>query len=93
MLESFVQVCRGPALLAFALVGCASSPAATAPSTSTPAAAAANSEACNEIAKACHRHDKEAGVIHDCHELGHAQNLEACLARRQQCLEACGQGH
>ena len=81
-------------------VACASDPApsASAPtSTGAPTPAATRTapatapDACSEIAGACHMHDKNEGAatIHECHELGHAHKLEACVARRQECLAAC----
>jgi hypothetical protein len=32
-----------------------------------------------------------AALIHECHELGHAHKLEACVARKQACLDACAE--
>ena len=79
--------------------------APTAPATSAPTAAVAPTasaptpstapDACSEIAGSCHEHDsKGAGAtkIHECHELGHAHKLEVCVARKQECLDACA-GH
>ncbi len=72
--------------------------APTAPATTTPASGAAAPtapDACSEIAGSCHEHDsKGAGAtkIHECHELGHAHKLDECVARRQECLDACA-GH
>lgn len=68
-------------------------PAASVPA-SAPTAPSATPDACNEIAKACHQHDKDGGgaAIHECHELGHAHKLEACVARRTECLDMCA-GH
>ena len=79
-----------------------SAPAATLPPPSSanatnPAAAAATPDACSEIAGFCHMHDSKgapgaaASLIHECHELGHAHKLEACVARKQECLDACAQ--
>ncbi len=70
--------------------------APTAPATSaTPPSTAP--DACSEIAGACHEHDAKAdggtaSIIHECHELGHAHKLQACVSRKQQCLDACA-GH
>ena len=79
-------------------------PAASMPTSAPPAAAAPTAsastpsiapDACSEIAGSCHEHDsKGAGAtkIHECHELGHAHKLDVCVARRQECLDACA-GH
>ena len=76
-----------------------SAPTAAAPSTPAPTASATAPstapDACSEIAGSCHEHDgKGAGAtkIHECHELGHAHKLDVCVARRQECLDACA-GH
>lgn len=46
--------------------------------------------ACKEISNACHAHDDGTpGPIHECHELGHGTNAEACAARRDECLALC----
>jgi hypothetical protein len=55
------------------------------------ATAPAAPDACSEIAGVCHMHDGKGGaaLIHECHELGHAHKLDACVARKQECLDAC----
>jgi hypothetical protein len=65
-----------------------SGPAASTPAIATPSAAP---DACSEIAGVCHMHDGKGGaaLIHECHELGHAHKLDACVARKQECLDAC----
>jgi hypothetical protein len=77
-----------------------SAPAATStavPSTTSSASPAATPDACSEIAGFCHMHDSKgaagagAALIHECHELGHAHKLEACVARKQACLDACAE--
>jgi hypothetical protein len=65
--------------------------AATAPAASAAPAAPAAPDACSQIAGVCHMHDGKGGaaLIHECHELGHAHKLDACVARKQECLDAC----
>ena len=71
-----------------------SAPTATAPPVGATSPSTAP-DACSEIAGACHEHDRKgsgATKLHECHELGHAHKLEACVARKQECLDACA-GH
>lgn len=92
-------------IISFVWLGCAGSAPATSappsvPAPSPPPVAAVGQpsgapDACSEIAGSCHEHDAKSGgspVIHACHELGHAHKLDACVARRQECLNACA-GH
>jgi hypothetical protein len=62
-----------------------------APPTSGATTPAAAPDACSEIAGVCHMHDGKGGaaLIHECHELGHAHKLDACVTRKQECLDAC----
>ena len=72
-----------------------SAPAAIAVATGSAVAPSTAPDACSEVAASCHQHDsKGAGTtkIHECHELGHAHQLDVCVARKQECLDACS-GH
>lgn len=75
---------------ALAACGTAPPPAPAASAAPPPTAP----DACSELAGACHEHDSKLGnaTIHECHVLGHAHKLEACIARKQECLAACA-GH
>jgi hypothetical protein len=44
---------------------------------------------CRAIAGACHRYDKGGGFPHECHEIGHAGDDNACAPKKDACLAAC----
>ncbi len=73
------------AAFAMAVAACGSQPP---PAANTPTSAP---DACSEIAGVCHMHDRKGGaaIIHECHELGHAHKLDACVSRKKECLDAC----
>lgn len=45
--------------------------------------------ACGELASRCHPYDKLSALGHECHELGHAGDDQACGPRKAECLAAC----
>ena len=45
-------------------------------------------QSCTEIEMACHL--PVAGVVQDCHVLGHLRDAARCTAQRSVCLEECG---
>lgn len=46
-------------------------------------------DACAELASRCHPYDKASALGHECHELGHAGDDNACAPRKAECLAAC----
>jgi hypothetical protein len=44
---------------------------------------------CGELASRCHPYDKLSTIGHDCHELGHEGDDDACAPRKAECLAAC----
>ncbi len=87
----FVCIACGPPV--------AAPPAAAAPESSTSkgpvSASSAPESTCALLARACHGHDKDGTVQHDCHMLGHHEtDAAACEAKRAECLAACaGDAH
>lgn len=47
------------------------------------------SGSCAVIASRCHKYDKVSAIGHDCHELGHAGNDDACFPKKAECLANC----
>jgi uncharacterized repeat protein (TIGR04052 family) len=45
---------------------------------------------CRDLGRNCHVVDQGTGVIAECHSLGHANDADACEARRDECVQACG---
>ena len=53
-------------------------------------ASSAPESTCALLARACHGHDKDGTVQHDCHMLGHHEtDPVACEAKRAECIAAC----
>ena len=79
------------ATAASATAAASTTPSSTPSGNPVASAAPAAGDACKEIARACHEHDSKGGggKIHACHEIGHARQLDACVARKQECLDAC----
>jgi hypothetical protein len=44
---------------------------------------------CAVLASRCHKYDKVSQLGHDCHELGHAGNDNACFPKKAECLAGC----
>ncbi len=89
-------------LVALAFAACATNAPPSAQASQAPPTAAltatgaapAAPDACSQLAGACHVLDHKGGspLVHECHHLGHAHEVEACVARRDECLAACA-GH
>jgi hypothetical protein len=48
---------------------------------------------CDEIREACHDADEGTGKPFECHEIAHENDVDACEAERDSCLEACSGEH
>jgi hypothetical protein len=44
---------------------------------------------CIELGNVCHAPDPGSGPIHECHQVGHAGNPDACEAQYDACLALC----
>jgi hypothetical protein len=47
------------------------------------------SGSCAALASRCHKYDKISKIGHDCHELGHAGDDNACFPKKAECLANC----
>jgi len=45
---------------------------------------------CAGLGSTCHVVDPGSGPLHECHELGHGGNAQACSLGRASCIDACG---
>lgn len=49
---------------------------------------------CKTISDACHHADEGEGEAHDCHELAHENDVDACSDQLDSCMAACDEhGH
>jgi hypothetical protein len=44
---------------------------------------------CDALASRCHHYDKLSAIGHECHELGHAGDDNACAPKKDECFAAC----
>ncbi|HTV19246.1 MAG TPA: hypothetical protein VMG12_11260, partial [Polyangiaceae bacterium] len=51
---------------------------------------AAADAACAGLGSSCHVVDPGSGPLHECHELGHGGDAQACSIGRASCVDACG---
>jgi uncharacterized repeat protein (TIGR04052 family) len=52
--------------------------------------AAPADDACAGLGSTCHVVDPGSGPLHECHELGHGGDAQACSLRRASCVDDCG---
>lgn len=79
------------AALTFTVAGCAAGPAPSSAPSAAATVAPSRGPACVALARACHSHDADGPVAHECHELGHAApSEERCLAKKDECMKVCG---
>lgn len=69
-------------LLAMGLAACKDDPIAATPD-------AALDPRCERIAERCDPYEDTPGTGHDCHQLGHGNNVPMCVSRMTECLAAC----
>jgi uncharacterized repeat protein (TIGR04052 family) len=48
-------------------------------------------DACAGLGSSCHVVDPGSGPLHECHELGHGGDAQACSLGRASCVDACGE--
>jgi hypothetical protein len=58
-------------------------------STPPPAPPLDGDAACKELGSKCHAGDTGSGLIAECHDIGHVEDPDVCLAKYDECMAVC----